>query len=58
MIGIITSIVKMIIIIVLSILSCSGIWVFFTGDKSKNETICDGVAVCILLLMWILIIVS
>lgn len=58
MIGIITSIAKMIIIIVLSILSCLGIWVFFTGDKSKNETICDGVAVCILLLMWILIIVS
>lgn len=58
MIGIIIGIVKLIIIIVLSILSCLGIWVFFTGDKSENETICDGVAVCILILMWILIIVS
>lgn len=58
MIGIIISIAKMIIIIGLSILSCLGIWNFFTGDKSKNETICDGVAVCILILMWILITVS
>lgn len=58
MIGIIIGILKLIIIIVLSILSCLGIWVFFTSDKSENETICDGVAVCILILMWILIIVS
>ena len=58
MIGIIISVLKTIILIVLSILSCLGIWVFFNGDDSENETICDGVRVCFLILLMILIIVS
>ena len=58
MIGIIISVLKAIILIVLSIISCLGIWVFFNGDESKNETICDGVRVCFLLLLMIFIIVS
>lgn len=58
MIGIIISVLKTIMLIVLSILSCLGIWIFFDGDDSKNETICDGVRVCFLILLMILIIVS
>ena len=58
MLGIIISVLKAIILIVLSIISCLGILVFFNGDESKNETICDGVRVCFLLLLMIFIIVS
>lgn len=55
---IIISVLKAILLIILSILSCLGMWVFFNGDDSENETICDGVRVCILVLLMILIIVS
>lgn len=58
MFGIIISVVKSIILILLSILSCLGMWVFFNGDDSENETICDGVRVCILVLLMIFITVS
>ena len=57
-ISVIISALKVIILIALSILSCLGMWVFFNGDNSENETICDGVRVCILILLMILIIVS
>lgn len=57
-ISVIISVLKVVILIVLSILCCLGIWIFFNGDDSKNETICDGVRVCILILLMILIIVS
>nr|DAQ98125.1 MAG TPA: hypothetical protein [Caudoviricetes sp.] len=58
MFGIIISVVKSIILILLSILSCLGMWVFFNGDDSENGTICDGVRVCILVLLMIFITVS
>lgn len=58
MIGIIISVLKTIILIVLSILSSLGIWIFFDGDDSENKTICDGVRVCILVLLMIFIVVS
>lgn len=58
MIGIIISVLKAIMLIVLSILSCLDIWIFFNGDDSENETICDGVRVCILVLLMIFIVVS
>lgn len=58
MIGIIISVLKAIILIVLSIISCLCIWVLFNEDESKNEKICDGVRVCFLLLLMIFIIVS
>lgn len=58
MIGIIISVLKAILLINLSILSCLEMWVFFNGDDSENETICDGVRACVLILLMILIIVS
>lgn len=58
MFGIIISAVKIIAAIVLPITSCFFIWFFFSGNGSENETIHDGVATCILLLLWIVVIVS
>lgn len=58
MFGIIISVLKAIIFIVLLIICCLGIWIFYNGDDSENETICDGVRVCILVLLMIFITVS
>lgn len=58
MIGSIISLVKSIILIVLSFLSCLELGYFFIRDESDGATIRDGLSACIFILLIILVIVS